>query len=260
MVLIRTGGVDEVERSVSREVSNYVSIVNKLRRLGIAFSAWECVEGSKSGDPGSFFKDDICVDEGLRRQSFERRREQAWYSFLRLVADNAGRLSDDDIYTLVENMTILMNHLNEVEEILLQLINVNPKSEKARQDKCMKKCDIDYGNRTKVIEYFMAFTGLVSATAAIFRELGVPLELIILLIPLVVGALVVSFLRDRIRRKLYKVCIDECHKENRIVSLSERIDYLVSILNYIVDKISRLLGTNSSSAITERVAYSGYWT
>jgi hypothetical protein len=56
MVLIRTGGVDEVAMLVLRKVSNYVSIVNKLRRLGIAFSAWECVEGSKSGDPGSFLK------------------------------------------------------------------------------------------------------------------------------------------------------------------------------------------------------------
>jgi hypothetical protein len=260
-MLIRAGGVDEVAMLVLRKVSNYVSIVNKLGRLNIAFSAWECVEGSKSGNLGSFFEADICVDEGLRRQSFERRREQAWYSFLRLVANNAGRLSDNDIYTLVEKMTILMNHLNEVEETLLQLINVSPEFtlEKTRHDNCVKKCDIDYGNRTKVIEYFMVFTGLVSAVA-IFRELGVPLELITMLIPPVVGMLVVSFIRDRKRQKLYKACIDKCYKENRIVRLSESIDYLLSSLNYIVDGISRLLGVNSSSAITERVAYSGYRT
>lgn len=261
-MFIRAGGVDEVAMLVLRKVSNYVSMVNKLRRLDIAFSTWECVEGSKSGNLGSFFEADICVDEGLRRQSFERRREQAWYSFLRLVANNAGRLSDNDIYTLVEKMTILMSHLNEVEETLLQLIKISPESalEKTRQDNCVKKCDIDYGNRTKVIEYFMAFTGLVSSAVAIFRELGVPLELVTILIPLVVGTLVVSFLRDRKKRKLYKACIDKCYKENRIVRLSERIDYLVSRLNYIVDEIFRLLGVNSSSASTERVAYSGYLT
>ena len=258
-MLIRTGGVDEAAMLVLRMVSNYVSIVNKLRGLGIAFSAWECVEGSKSGNLGSFLKADICVDEGLRRQSFKRRREQAWYSFLRLVANNAGRLSDNDIYKLVEKMPILMRHLNEVEETLIQLIKVSPEFalEKTKQDNCVKKCDIDYGNRTKVIEYFMAFTGLVSSAVVIFRELGVPLELITILIPLVVGTLVVSFIRDRKRRKLYKACIDKCYKENRIVRLSERIDYLVSSLNYIVDGISRLLGVNSSSASTERVAYSG---
>jgi len=245
---------------VLRMVSNYVSIVNKLRRLGIAFSAWECVEGSKSGNLRSFFEAGICVDKGLRRQSFERRREQAWYSFLRLVANNVGHLSDNDIYTLVEKMTILMRHLNEMEESLLELINVSPEFtlEKTRQDNCVKKCDIDYGNRTKDIEYFIAFTGLVSAAVAIFRELGVPLELIIMLTPPVVGTLVVSFIiRDRKRQKLYKACIDKCSKENRIVYLSERIDYLVSSLNYLVDEISRLLGVNSSSASTDRVAYSG---
>ena len=260
IVLIKTGGVDEAAMMVLRKVSNYISILDRLKKLGIDFRAWEYVEELKNGILESFLKAGP-RNEDLRRQSFERRREQAWQSFLRLVAGNVKRLSDSDVYVLAEKMMLLIKYLNETEETLFQLIHVSPEFtlEKIRQDSCVKKCDIEYGNSTKVTEYFTTFGSLVSAVVAYFFQLGVP-WFIILLISLAVGMPVVSFLRDRKRRKLYEACINKCDEQNRVVRLSEKVDDLISKLNYVVDEISNLLGVNSSSVSTERVVYSGYLT
>jgi hypothetical protein len=259
-VLIKTGGVDEVAMMVLRKISNYISILDRLKKLSIDFRAWECVEKLKNGNLESFLKAGSC-NEDLRRQSFETRREQARQSFLRLVASNVKRLSDNDICVLVDKMTLLIKYLNETEEKLLQLIHVSPELiiDKFRRDSCVKKCDIKYGNRTKVTEYFTTFSSLVSAVVAYFLQLGAP-WFTILLISLAVGVPVVSLLRDRKRQKSYETCIDECEKQNRMVSLSEKVDDLLSKLNYVVDEISSLLGVNSSSVSTERVVYSGYRT
>jgi len=259
-VLIGTGVVDKAAMMVLRKVSNYISILDRLKKLGIDFRAWECVEELKNGGLESFLKAGPC-NEDLRRQSFERRREQARQSFLRLIASNVKRLSDSDICVLVKKMTLLIKYLNETEETLLQLIHVSPEFtlEKIRQDSCIKKCDIKYGNRTKVTEYFTTFSSLVSAVVAYFLQLGVP-WFIILLISLAVGAPVVSSLRDRKRQKLYEACINKCDEQNRVVCLSEKVDDLISKLNYVVDEISSLLGVNSSSVSMERVVYSGYLT
>jgi hypothetical protein len=253
--------VDEAAMLVLKKVSDYVLIVNKLKELGIDFPMWECVERLKNGNLKSFFTVEPCVDEDLRRQSFERRREQAWQSFLRLVANNVGRLSDDDIYILTKKMKLLIKYLNETEETLLQLIHVSPEFtlDKVKKDDCVKKCDIKYGNRTKATEYFTTFSSLVSAVVAYFLQLGVPWS-IILLISLAVGVPVVSFLRDRKRQKSYESCINKCDEQNRVVHLSEKVDDLINKLNYVVDEISSLLGVNSSSVSTERVVYSGYRT
>jgi len=245
------------------KVSNYISILDRLKKLGVDFRAWECVEKLKNGNLESFLKAGSC-NEDLRRQSFERRREQAWQSFLRLVASNVKRLSDSDINVLMKKMALLIKYLNETEEKLLKLIHVSPELiiDKFRRDSCVKKCDIKYGNRTKVTEYSTTLFGsLVSAVVAYFFQLGVP-WFIILLISLAVGVPVVSFLRvrDRKRQKLYESCIDECDEQNRVVHLSEKVDDLISKLNYVVDEISSLLGVNSSSVSTERVMYSGYRT
>jgi len=242
------------------KVSNYISILDRLKKLGINFRAWECIEKLKNGNLESFLKAGPC-NEDLRRQSFETRREQAWQSFLRLVASNAKRLSDSDVYVLTKKMALLIKYLNETEETLLQLIHVSPELiiDKFRRDSCVKKCDVKYGDRTKVTEYSTTFSSLVSAVVAYFLQLGAP-WLTILLISLAVGVPVVSFLRDRKRQKLYESCIDECEKQNRVVHLSEKVDDLISKLNYVVDEISSLLGVNSSSVSTERVVYSGYLT
>lgn len=245
---------------VLKKVSNYNSILDRLKKLGIDFSAWECVEELKNGSLGSFLKADRC-NEDLRRQSFERRGEEAWQSFLRLFASNVKRLSDSDFCVLVKKMRLLIKYLNETEETLLQLILVSPEFiiDKMREDRCIKKCDVKYDNRTVVTEYFTTFSSLVSAVVAYFLQLGVP-WFTILLISLAVGVPVVSFLRDRKRRKLYESCIDKCDEQNRVVHLSEKVDDLISKLNYVVDEISSLLGVNSSSVSTERVVYSGYLT
>ncbi len=252
--------MDEAATVVLKKVLNYISILDRLKKLGIDFRAWECVEELKNGNLESFLKASSC-NEDLRRQSFERRREQAWQSLLRLVASNVKRLSDSDISVLVKNMTLLIKYLNETEETLLQLIHVSPEFilDEIRRDSCIKKCDIRYGNRTKVTEYFTTFSSLVSAVVAYFLQLGVP-WFTILLISLAVGVPVVSSLRDRKRRKSYESCIDECDEQHRVVRLSEKVDDLISKLNYVVDEISSLLGVNSSSVSTERVVYSGYRT
>jgi hypothetical protein len=256
--------VDEAAMMVLRKVSNYISILDRLKKLGTDFRAWECIEELKNGNLKSFLKAGPC-NEDLRRQSFESRREQAWQSFLRLVANNVQRLSDSDIYVLVKNMTLLIKYLNETEEKLLQLIHVSPEFtlDTIKRDSCIKKCDIKYGNRAKVTEYFTTFGSLVSAVVVYFLQLGIPWS-IILLISLAVGVPVVSLLRDRIRdrkrRELYESCIDKCDEQNRVMSLSEKVDDLISKLNYVVDEISSLLGVNSSSVSTERVVYSGYRT
>lgn len=158
-------------------------------------------------------------------------------------------------------MKLLFKYLDETEVKLLQLIHVSPEFtiDKNRQVSCVKKCDIKYGNSTKVAEYSTTFGSLVSAVVAYLFQLGVP-WLTILLISLAVGVLVVSFLRDRKRRKLHEACIDECDEQNRVMNLSKQIDDLISKLNYVVDEISCLLSVNSSSASTERVVYSGYLT
>jgi len=259
-VLIGTGDVDEATMLVLRKVSNYVSIVDKLKKLGIAFPMWECVQRLKDGNLETFFIAEPCADEGLRRQSFERRRVQAWRSFLRLLDSYIQRLSNNDIKTLVEKMITVFNDLNKLEKLLLQLTNVSPEItlEKIKYENCRKKCDIEYGNHTKLIQY-LAYISPPSVVGTLLG-LGVPFELILLISLALVALAIVIFLRDRKRQDSHKACIRECYKENRVVRLSEGIDYLVSRLNYIVDEISRLLGTNSSSAITERVAYSGYWT
>ncbi len=247
---------------ISKKVSDYVSILDKLKELGVDFRAWECVEKLKNGNLESFLKKEArSCNEDLRRQSFERRREQAWQSFLRLVASNVKRLSDSDIYVSVRKMALLIKYLNKTEKTLLQLIHVSPELiiDKSRRDSCIKKCDIKYGNSTKVTEYSTTFSSLVSAVVAYFLQLGVP-WLTILLISLAVGVYVVSSLRDRKRRKSYESCIDKCDGQNRVVRLSERVDDLISKLNYVVDEISSLLGVSSSSVSTERVVYSGYRT
>ncbi len=157
-------------------------------------------------------------------------------------------------------MITVFNDLNEFEKLLLQLINVSPEItlEKIKYENCVKECDIEYGNHTKLTQY-LAYISPPSVVGTLLG-LGVPFELILLISLALVALAIVILLRDRKRRKSYKDCINECYKENRVVRLSEGINYLVNRLNYLVDEISRLLGTNSSSAITERVAYSGYRT
>jgi len=245
---------------VLKNVSDYVLIVNKLKKLGIAFPMWECVERLKNGNLKTFFIAEPCIDEDLRRQSFERRRVQAWRSFLRLLDSYIQHLSDNDIKTLVEKMGTVFHDLNEFEKILLQLINVSPEItlEKIKYENCVKECDIEYGNHTKLTQY-LAYISPPSVVGTLLG-LGIPFELILLISLALVALVIVIFLRDRKRRKSYKDCIKECYKENRVVRLSEGINYLVNRLNYLVNEISRLLGTNSSSAIMERVAYSGYRT
>ncbi len=245
---------------VLKKASDYVLIVNKLKELGIDFPMWECVKRLKNGNLETFFIAEPCADEGLRRQNFERRRVQAWRSFLRLLDSYVQRLSDNDIKTLVEKMRTVLNDLNEFEKLLLQLINVSPEItlEEIKYEKCSKECDIEYGNHTKLTQY-LAYISPPSVVGTLLG-LGVPFELILPISSAPVALAIVIFLRDRKRRKSYKACIDECYKENRVVRLLEGINYLVNRLNYLVDEISRLLGTNSSSAITERVAYSGYRT
>ena len=39
---------------VLKNVSDYVLIVNKLKKLGIAFPMWECVERLKNGNLKTF--------------------------------------------------------------------------------------------------------------------------------------------------------------------------------------------------------------
>jgi hypothetical protein len=246
---------------VLKRVSDYVLIVNKLKELGINFPMWECVKRLKNGNLKTFFIAEPCVDEDLRRQSFERRRVQAWRSFLRLLDSYIQHLSDNNIKTLVEKMAIVFTDLNEFEKLLLQLINVSPEItlEKIKYENCVKECDIEYGNHTKLTQY-LAYIGPPSSVIGTLLGLGVPFELILLISLALVALVIVIFLRDRKRRRSYKACIKECYKENHVVRLSEGINYLVNRLNYLVNEISRLLGTNSSSAITERVAYSGYRT
>jgi hypothetical protein len=253
--------VNEAAMIILTKVSNYISILDRLKKLGVDFRACECIEKLKNGNLESFLKASSC-NEDLWRQSFETRREQAWQSFLRLVASNVKRLLDSDIYVLMKKMALLIKYLNETEETLLQLIHVSPELiiDKFRRDSCVMKCEIKYGNRTKVTEYSTAlFGGLVSAVVAYFLQLGVPC-FIILLISLTVGVLVVSLLRDRKRQKSYEACINKCDEQNRVVRLSEKVDDLISKLNYVVDEISSLLGVSSSSVSTERVVYSGYRT
>ncbi len=247
---------------ILKKVSDYVSILDRLKKLGVDFRTWECLEKLKSGNLESFLKKEASsCNEDLWRQSFERRREQAWQSFLHLVASNVKRLSVSDICVLMKKMALLIKHLNKTEKTLLQLIHVSPELiiDKFRRNSCVKKCDIRYGNRTKVTEYSTTFSSLVSAVVAYFLQLGVP-WLTILLISLAVGVFVVSSLRDRKRRKSYESCIDKCDEQNRVVNLSERVDDLISKLNYVVDEISSLLGVSSLSVSTERVVYSGYRT
>ncbi len=260
-MLIETRGVDEAAMLVLGEISNYVLIVNKLKKLGIAFPMWECIEGLKNGNLKSFFTAEPCVDEDLRRQSFERRRERAWQSFFLLLGSNVQRLSNNDIKTLVEEMVTVINDLNELEKLILQLIKASSKFtlEKIKLENCMKQCEIEYGNHTKFIDLL----GFVSpaSLAGILLGLGVPPVLILLISLVVFGVsfVILSKYKEK-RRKSHKDCIEECYKESSVVFLSQGIDYLTNRLNYTVDKISRLLGINSSSAITERVAYSGYRT
>jgi hypothetical protein len=246
---------------ILEKISNYLLIVKKLRGLGIDFLAWKCVKRLKNGDFKSFFEDSKCIDEGFRQQSFKRRRERAWQSFFLLLGNNVQRLSDNDVKTSVEEMATVISDLNELEKLILQLIKASPKFtlEKIKLEDCKKQCEIEYGNHTKFID-LLGFVSPASLAGILFG-LGAP-PVLILLIPLVVfgvSFVILSKHKEK-RRKSYKACIKECYKESSVVRLSEGIDYLVNRLNYLVDKISRLLGTNSSSAITERVAYSGYRT
>jgi hypothetical protein len=261
MVLIGTGDVDDATMLILEKISNYLLIVKKLRGLGIDFLAWKCIRRLKNGDFKSFFEDSKCIDENFRRQSFKRRREQAWQSFFLLLGSNVQRFSNNDIKTLVEEMVTVINDLNESEKLILQLIKASSKFtlEKIKLENCTKQCEIEYGNHTKFIDLL----GFVSpaSLAGILLGLGVPPVLILLISLVVFGVsfVILSKYKEK-RRKSYKDCNEECFKESSVVRLSERIDYLVNRLNYLVDKISRLLGVNSSSAIMERVAYSGYRT
>jgi len=108
--------VDEVAMLVLEKILNYLIIVKKLRGLGIDFLAWKCIRRLKNGDYKSFSEDSKCTDEGFRQQGFERRRKRAWRSFLRLLSINIQRLSNSDIYTLVEKMTTVIDNLNMLEK------------------------------------------------------------------------------------------------------------------------------------------------
>jgi hypothetical protein len=254
---------------VLEKISNYLLIVKKLRGLGIDFLAWKCIRRLKNGDYKSFSEDSKCTDEGFRQQSFERRRKQAWRSFLRLLSINIQRLSNSDIYTLVEKMTTVIDNLNMLEKLLLQLIKASSQftSEKTEREDCIKKCDTKYNNNTKLADYLSAF--IISTVSGILYWYGVSLDIILLsAFSLALVVLVARFLIWR----SYETCIDGCNKENRInrimslsirihiMSLLIKIDEVMKDLNYVVDEISRLLGVSSSSASTERVAYSGYRT
>jgi len=259
--------VDDVATLVLEKISNYLLVVKKLRGLGIEFPAWKCIRRLKNGDFKSF-EDTKCTDEGFRQQSFERRRKRAWRSFLRLLSINVQRLSNSDIYTLVEKMTTAIDNLDILERLLLQLIKTGSQFtlEKTEHKNCVKKCDTKYNNNIKLTEYLLAF--IIPTVPGILYGYGVPLELTILLSAFSL-ALVVLVARHLIWRS-YESCIDRCNKENRInrimslsvrihiMSLSIKIDEIMKDLNYVVDEISRLLGVSSSSASTERVAYSGY--
>ncbi len=243
---------------VLEKISNYVLIVEKLRRSGIDFLAWKCIRKLKNGNFKSFFKNSKCIDEDFRQQSFERRRIRAWRSFLRLLYINVPRLSNSDIYTLVEKMTIAINNLDILEKLLLQFIKASSQFtlEKTMHEKCIKECDTKYNNNTALAKYLLAI--IIPMVPGVFYGYGVPLELTIpsSIFSLVFVVLVAKFLIWR----SYKTCIDRCNKENRIMSLSRKIDEVTKDLNYVVDEISRLLGVSSSSASTDRVVYSGYRT
>jgi hypothetical protein len=243
---------------VLEKISNYVLIVKKLRGLGIAFPAWKCIKRLKNGNFKSLFEASECIDEGFRQQSFERRRKRAWRSFLRLLSINVQRLSNSDIYTLVENMKTVIDNLDMLEKLLLQLIKASSQFtlEKTEHENCIKKCDTKYNHNTKLTEYLSAF--ITSTVSGILYGHGVPLELTILL-SVSSLAFVVLVARLLIWRS-YETCMDGCNKENRVMSRSGNIDEVMKDLNYVIDEISRLLGVSSSSASTDRVAYSGYRT
>jgi hypothetical protein len=249
--------VDDVATLVLEKIANYLLIVKKLRGLGIDFPAWKCIRRLKKGNFKSFFEDTVCTDEGFRQQSFERRRKRAWRSFLRLLSINLQRLSNSDIYTLVEKMTTVIDNLDMLEKLLLQLIKAGSQFtlEKTEHEKCIKKCDAKYNNNIKLTEYLSAF--IIPTVSGILYGYGVPLELTILSVFSLIFVVLVA--RHLIWRS-YETCIDGCNKENRVMSLSRKIDKVMKDLNYVVDEISRLLGVSSSSASTDRVAYSGYLT
>lgn len=243
---------------VLEKISNYVLIIKKLRGLGIAFPAWKCIKRLKNDNFKSLLEASKCIDEGFRQQSFERRRNRAWRSFLRLLSINVQRLSNNDIYTLVEKMKTAIDNLDMLEKLLLQFIKASSQFtlEKTEHENCIKKCDTKYNNNIKLTEYLSAF--ITSTVFGILYGHGVPLTLIILLS---VSSLVfVMFVARFLVWRSYETCIDGCNKENRVMSLSRKIDEVIEDLNYIVDEISRLLGVSSSSASTDRVAYSGYRT